>query len=79
MIFQVLVIWYGSTYDSTESANILIEEAKNQVKLGRETAVFDLGDFLEHLKNQMNVAVPQDVLNTLFTFVEKQAEAKIHK
>ena len=59
--------------------NSLIEEAKNQVKLGRETAVFDLGGFLEHLKNEMKVTVPQEVLNTLFIFVEEQAEAKIHK
>lgn len=59
--------------------NILIEEAKNQVILGRETAVFDLGDFLEHLKNQMQVTIPTDVLDTLFKFVEEQAAAKISK
>src|SRR3989344_2343867 len=46
--------------------SILIEEAKKQIALGRETAVFDLGEFLEHLKNEVNVMVPQAVLNALF-------------
>src|SRR3989344_7646611 len=59
--------------------NILIEEAKNQVSLGREGTLFELGNFLEYLKREMKVTIPTDVLDTLFTFVEKQAEAKIHK
>jgi hypothetical protein len=52
--------------------NILIEEAKNQVTLGRDRALFDLGDFLEHLKREMNVPVPQNILDTLFTLVQEQ-------
>ncbi|HLC84634.1 MAG TPA: hypothetical protein VJH22_02470 [Candidatus Nanoarchaeia archaeon] len=59
--------------------DILIKEAQNQIILGRETAVFDLGEFLEHLKEEMNIAIPQAVLNTLFEYVERQAEAKIRK
>jgi hypothetical protein len=51
---------------------ILIEEAKNQVTHGRDRALFDLGDFLEHLKREMNVPVPQNILDTLFTLVQEQ-------
>lgn len=58
---------------------ILIDEAQNQVALGRERALFDLGDFLEHLKREMKVAVPQEVLDTLFSLVQKQAAQKIKK
>lgn len=58
---------------------ILVSEAQNQVDLGRERALFDLGDFLEHLKREMHVAVPQAVLDTLFRLVQKQAAQKIKK
>jgi len=56
---------------------ILVDEAKNQVKLGRERALFDLGDFLEQLKRDMRVAVPMHVLDTLFNLVKKQADKKM--
>jgi len=56
---------------------VLVDEAKNQVALGRERALFDLGDFLEQLKRDMGVAVPQQVLDELFRLVQKQAGAKI--
>ncbi len=52
--------------------NILVEEAKNQVALGRDRALFDLGDFLEHLKKEMNVSVPQNILGMLFKLVQQQ-------
>lgn len=56
---------------------ILIDEAKNQVKLGRERALFDLGDFLEQLKRDMGVTVPVQILDTLFNLVKEQADAKM--
>lgn len=45
--------------------NILIEEAKHQIELGKDRAVFDLGCFLEELKNKMKVNVPKEVLDKL--------------
>lgn len=38
---------------------------------------FDLGDFLEQLKQDMKVAVPQQILDTLFKLVKEQADSKI--
>ncbi|MFH1972781.1 MAG: DUF6036 family nucleotidyltransferase [archaeon] len=57
--------------------DIIIKEAKHQVGLGKETAVMELGEFLEDLKEIVPDKIPQDVLNKLFKIVEKQAEEKI--
>jgi hypothetical protein len=58
---------------------ILVEEAKNQISLGRERAAFDLGYFLENLKNEMKVNIPQEILDELFDIIKKQAEKKQKK
>jgi len=66
--------------DSTKiNWDILINEAKKQVELGKERAAFDLGYFLEDLKTKMNVNVPQEALDKLFEIVEKQVKAKKSK
>jgi len=57
--------------------DVIVEEAENQVKLGKEKAVFDLGCFLEKLRNELKVNVPQEVIDRLFRIVKKQAEEKI--
>jgi hypothetical protein len=59
--------------------NIIIEEAKKQIKLGKERAAFELGGFLEDLKNQMNVEIPISVLDQLFEIVQNQAKEKQKK
>ena len=59
--------------------DIIIDEAKEQMKLGKARAAFDLGFFLEDLKTKMNIDIPQKVLNKLFLIVEKQAKDKISK
>jgi len=56
--------------------DILIEEAKHQIELGKDRAVFDLGDFLEELKYKMKVDIPKEVLDRLFKIVEEQAKKK---
>jgi len=56
--------------------NILINEAKVQIRLGRDKAAFELGDFLEALKTKMNVKIPKDVINKLYHIVEEQAKEK---
>ncbi len=59
--------------------NILINEAKTQIRLGRHTAAFDLGEFLEKLKYKMKINVPKEVLDDLFEIVKEQAEDKQKK
>ena len=59
--------------------DIIIEEAKKQIGLGKEKAAFDLGGFLEDLKNQMKVDIPTRVLDKLFEIVRNQAEEKQRK
>lgn len=56
--------------------DILMDEAKKQMELGKERAAFDLGCFLEYLKTKMNLDIPQEVLDQLFSIVEKQAKDK---
>ena len=55
---------------------VIIEEARNQIELGRQSAAFELGEFLENLK-KTGVKIPQKVLDELFKIVKKQAEEKV--
>ena len=56
--------------------NILIEEAKVQVKLGREGAFLELGTLVEKLINKYKLKIPKEVGDTLFDLLKKQAEEK---
>lgn len=58
---------------------LLVEEAKKQIELGKDKAAFELGYFLEELKNNMNVEIPKGILDELFEIVKKQAEEKQKK
>ena len=58
---------------------ILIGEAKNQIQRGNEMAAFELGGFLEKLKNDLKLNIPKSVLDELFEIVKKQAEEKQRK
>jgi len=58
---------------------LLVEEAKTQIELGKDKAAFELGFFLEDLKNTMGVDVPKGVLDELFEIVKKQVEKKQKK
>ncbi len=63
--------------DSTKIKwDIIIEETKKQIELGKDRAAFDLGCFLEDLKTKMKIEIPQEVINKLFLIVEKQAKKK---
>ncbi|MBI2545927.1 hypothetical protein HYV81_01995 [Candidatus Woesearchaeota archaeon] len=55
---------------------ILIGEAKEQIGLGKARAAFDLGEFLEELRNKLGVDIPQKVLDELFEIVKIQAKEK---
>lgn len=56
--------------------SLIIEEAKNQLSLGKERAILDLGTFLEKLK-RMKLNIPNKILNGLWALLEKQI--KEHK
>jgi len=58
---------------------LLVEEAKNQIGLGKDKAAFELGCFLEELKNTMGIEIPQKILDELFEIVKRQAEEKQKK
>lgn len=58
---------------------IIIEEAKHQVALGKEMAVMELGEFLEDLRQIVPDKVSQKIINELFEIVKKQAEEKINR
>ncbi|HIH18229.1 MAG TPA: hypothetical protein HA282_02095 [Nanoarchaeota archaeon] len=56
--------------------SLLVEEARNQVALGKETAIFNLGTLLETLKHKHKVKVPNAILGELWKLVKKQADKK---
>lgn len=58
---------------------IIIEEARNQIELGKERAVFDLTCFLEDLRKMKDVNIPSEVMEKLFGLVERQVEEKKRK
>jgi len=56
--------------------DLIIEEIKNQVKLGKESAFLELGYFLEHLKYKMKMNIPKEKLNVIFDLLKKQIDEK---
>lgn len=57
--------------------DLIINEANEQVKLGNERAVLDLGTTLERLKNQNKLPIPSNVLNSLWKMLKDQISSKI--
>lgn len=55
---------------------IIVNEAQNQVALGRPEAIFNLGEFLEALKQDLKEKIPDAVINRIWGLVQKQAEEK---
>ncbi|MBI4152386.1 hypothetical protein HY495_01635 [Candidatus Woesearchaeota archaeon] len=59
--------------------DIVIGEAKNQMGLGKERAVFDLTCFLEDLRKMTGVDIPSDIMEKLFELIERQVKEKKKK
>lgn len=53
---------------------IIIEEVENQISLGKEKAAFELGFFLEKLREE--VTIPKEIEDRVFEIVKKQSEEK---
>lgn len=52
--------------------NVIIEEAKNQVKLGNLKTILTLGETLERINNKKLIEVPISVLDTLWDLLKNQ-------
>jgi hypothetical protein len=55
---------------------IVVEEAKHQVKLGKSTTIMELGAFLEKLRNELKVNIPEAILDELNDILIKQIKEK---
>ncbi len=56
--------------------DIIVEESKEQVKLGNETAIMALGEKLEKLANRKLIAVPKDISDKIWKLFNKQVRNK---
>ncbi len=56
--------------------DIIINEAKNQVKLGKETAFLEMGTLVEKLKSKHKLKIPKEVGDILFDLLKEQADSK---
>ncbi len=59
--------------------NIIIEEAKEQIKLGNEGAILELGEKLEKLSSRKALDVPKEILDKLWDLLVKQVREKARK
>jgi len=59
--------------------NILLDAAEEQVQLGNERAILDLGYKLEKLNNQKRIAVPKGFSDKLWKLLKKQVRGKRRK
>ena len=59
--------------------NLLIEEVKKQISLGKERAAFNLGYFLEELNKLKEVKIPKKILDELYSIMENRLKEKQKK
>ena len=56
--------------------SIIVEEAKEQVRLGNETAIMNLGEKLEKLRESKLLTVPKEVEDKIWKLFNKQVKEK---
>jgi len=56
--------------------NILVDEAKEQVSLGNEMAILELGEKLEKLNNRKLALVPKEISDKIWKLFTKQVKDK---
>ena len=59
--------------------NLIVEEAKNQARLGKEKTIFELGYFFEKLNNKSKEIVPKPVTNELWGLLQKEIKGRQKK
>lgn len=55
---------------------LILNEAKNQKRLGKKCAIFELGYFLEKLKKKFKIDIPKRITNNLWDLIKEEAEKK---
>ena len=58
---------------------IIVDEAKEQVRLGNETAILGLGEKLEKLIDQKLIAVPEEISDKIWKLFKEQIKNKAKK
>ena len=58
--------------------DILVQEAKNQLSLGKERAILEVGTFLEKLQ-KLKLDIPNGILDKLWDLLNEQIKAKRKK
>ncbi len=56
--------------------DIILEEVKNQKRLGKERAIFDLGYFLEELEKRFKIIAPKKIKEEIWKLVEMESRKK---
>lgn len=59
--------------------DIIVKEAEEQVKIGNETAILDLGEKIERLANRKAITVPKSVTDAIWKLFKKQVKEKRRK
>jgi len=59
--------------------NTVVEESREQVRLGNEIAIMSLGEKLEKLANRKLITVPKVISDNLWNLFNKQVKAKAKK
>src|SRR3989344_3888417 len=59
--------------------DLIINEAENQVNLGSERAILELGTTFENLTNKNKVVIPEYVLDKLWNLLNKQIDKNAKK
>ena len=54
----------------------VIEEAKHQMTIGKTHAIFELGNFLDKLKQELKLDIPKEVLDELYNLLIEETEEK---
>ena len=54
----------------------IIEEAKHQMIIGKTHAIFELGNFLDKLKQELKLDIPKEVLDELYNLLIEATEEK---
>ncbi len=65
--------------DNKLNWDVVLDEAKEQVRLGNETAIIGLGEKLEKLINQNIILVPKSVTDILWKLFREQVKKKSKK
>ncbi len=54
----------------------IIKEAKHQTTIGKTHAIFELGNFLDKLKQELKLDIPKEVIDELYNLLIEETEGK---